>query len=209
MSRKNVEQIVAAAHGALVDGERVTEFGTCWAAQLKHRVPVLVTARRQYLMVLTDRRLLLFTRRRRKALRASDLVIGKRYEAFSVSKVRRALPLFSVRVEASNGARMVFEFRPGQRQLGGALVARLTPAQPALPAAPDLTPTPVAPTLGGRAWPGDDTDATKPIDAPDSRRPDATRPGDAPIQAGPAAATNARDAAAEETTFWGPSTRGA
>jgi len=194
MSRKNVEQIVAAAHGALVDGERVTEFGTCWAAQLKRRVPLLVTARRQYLMVLTDRRLLLFNRRRRKPLRASDLVIGKRYEAFSLSRVRRALPLYSVRVAANNGARMVFEFRPGQRHVGGALVARLTPAQPALP--PPASPPTPPPTPGGGTGPGEVTEATNPVDAT--------------VQTLPTAPSRDRDTrdAAEETNFWGPSTRG-
>jgi hypothetical protein len=129
--RRSIEQITAASHGALVDGERVVEHGICWAAQLKPRVPLWMQARHQFLMVLTDRRLLLFARRRR-ALQASDLVIGKRYEAFTLEPVRRSWPLFQVRVQAANGTRMVFEFRPRQRQVGGALVARLTP-KPALP----------------------------------------------------------------------------
>jgi len=191
MGRKKVEQIVSAAQGALVDNERVTEFGPCWAAELKPRVPLLVTARRQYLMVLSDRRLLLFTRRwRRKRLQARDLVIGKRYEAFSVSRVRRARPLYSVRVTATNGSQMVFEFRLGQRHLGGALVARLTPAQPALP--PGSSPVP-APAGGGRDRPGDATAATNPVDAPAQTPP-----------------TSPRDAGDghEETDFWGPPTRG-
>jgi hypothetical protein len=194
MSRKNVEQIVAAAHGALVEGERVTEFGTCWAARIKPRVPLLFTARRQYLMVLTDRRLLLF-KRRRKALRASDLVLGKRYEAFSLGRVRRTFPLASVRAEASNGARMVFEFRPGQRHLSGALAARLSPAPP--PPTPDpVTATPdVDPR---RADPTDSTDAT------DSTKPvAAVSPIDAPARSGPVGPSQ------EETSFWGPPARGA
>ena len=188
MSRKKVEQIVSAAQGALVDNERVTEFGPCWAAELKPRVPLLVTARRQYLMVLSDRRLLLFTRRwRRKRLAARDLVIGKRYEAFSVSRVRRARPLYSVRVTATNGAQMVFEFRLGQRHLGGALVARLTPAQPALP--PRVVPDPRARSGVGGTDRGDATAATNPVDAPVQTLPTSPRDG--------------RDAA-EETDFWGP-----
>jgi hypothetical protein len=129
MPRRSVEQITAAAHGALVDAERVVEHGTCWAAQRKARVPLWLQARRQFLVVMTDRRLLLFTRRRR-ALQASDLVIGKRYEAFTLERVHRSRPLFQVRVQVANGTRMVFEFRPGQRHLGGALVARLTPKPP-------------------------------------------------------------------------------
>ena len=151
----------------------------------------MVTARRQYLMVLTDRRLLLFTRRRRRALRASDLVIGKRYEAFSLSRVRKSLPLYSVRVEANNGTRMVFEFRPGQRHLGGALVARLTPA-PAVSAPP-----PAAPALAGRAWPAQ------------AHRTDATEPIDVTAPTMPTRRTDPTDPAGDEQTFWGPSTRGA
>jgi hypothetical protein len=137
MPRRSAEQITAASHGALVDGERIVEHGVCWATELKSRAPVWMQARRQFLMVMTDRRLLLFARRRR-ALQASDLVIGKRYEAFTLERVRRSLPLFQVRVQAANGTRMLFEFRPRQRQLGGALVARLTP-KPALPAGGEPT----------------------------------------------------------------------
>jgi hypothetical protein len=135
MPRRSVEQITAAAHGALVEGERVAEHGMCWAAQRKARVPLWLQARRQFLMVLTDRRLLLFARHR-GAVQASDLVIGKRYEAFTLDRVHGSRPLFQVRVLGANGTRMVFEFRPGQRNLGGALVARLTPKPPppALPA---------------------------------------------------------------------------
>lgn len=111
----------------LVEGERITSQGTCWAAQLKRRVPLMLLGRRQYLMALTDRRVLVFERRRRGP-RASELVIGKRYETFALQKVRRRLPLMQVQVRAMNGNVMVFEFRPGHRELGGELIARLTPA---------------------------------------------------------------------------------
>ena len=168
-----------------VEGERVTESGHCWAARIKPHVPLLFTARHQYLMVLTDRRLLLF-KRRRKALRASDLVLGKRYEAFSLGRVRRTFPLASVRAEASNGARMVFEFRPGQRHLSGALAARLSPAPP------PPTPDPVAATAEVNPWRGD---TTEPVAA--------VTPIDAPARAGPVGPSQ------EETNFWGPPARGA
>ncbi len=140
MPRRRVEQITAAAQGALVEGEAVVEHGVCWAAQRKPRVPLWLQARRQYLMVMTDRRLLLLARHRR-APQARDLVIGKRYEAFTVDAVHRSRPLFQVRVQATNGTRMVFEFRPGQRQLGGALVARLTPKAPIAALPPGDAPT--------------------------------------------------------------------
>ncbi len=150
MPRRSLEQVVAAAHGALVEGERTVEYGTCWGAQLRHRVPLFLTARRQYLMVLTDRRLLLFQRRRGHALRPSDLVIGKRYASFQLERVHRGRPLFQVIVVGTNGIRMVFEFRPRRRRVGEALAHRLDPSQPAPPPAP----TPA--TVGGPDITGDD-----------------------------------------------------
>lgn len=133
----------------------MTSQGTCWAAQRRSRVPLLFLARRQYLLALTDRRILVFARRRRGP-EAPDLVIGKRYETFTLERVRRRRPLMQVVLRAVNGNRLVFEFRSRQRDLGGELAARLTPrAQPSLrerlgepppPDEPDARPTmPVAP----------------------------------------------------------------
>jgi len=123
------EAIEAAARGVIVPGERITSRGTCWAAQTPPKKPLLLVARRQYLIVLTDRRVLVF-HRRRGAASSSDLVIAKRYEAFTLERVARARPLLQVRLRASNGNQFVFEFRPRQRELGGELVARLTPRAP-------------------------------------------------------------------------------
>lgn len=144
MGRRTVEQITTAARSALVDGERVIEYGHCWAAQRRDRLPLVFAGRREFLMVLTDRRVLLFARRARHGVQPSDLVIGKRYETFTLERVRRARPLLQLRVQATNGSRMVFEFRPGRRHVGEALVHRLDPRAPvpvrALTAAPeDLT----------------------------------------------------------------------
>jgi hypothetical protein len=145
--RQTTDQISDAARSTLVEGERVVEFGHCWGAQRRERLPLVLARRSQYLMVLTDRRLLLFTRRP-GPVQAKDLVIGKRYEAFQLDKVRRARPLLQLRVHASSGTRMVFEFRPSRRHIGDALVQRLDPRPPvaALTAAttPDAEP-PTAP----------------------------------------------------------------
>jgi len=126
MRRRTVNQITGAAKSTLVEGEQVLEYGHCWAAQRRDRLPLVFAGRRQYLMVLTDRRLLLFARRSGQ-VRAGDLVIGKRYETFTLERTRRARPLLQLRVQASNGTRMVFEFRPGRRHVGEALVHRLDP----------------------------------------------------------------------------------
>jgi hypothetical protein len=139
MPGRNLERVVAAARDALLEGERVVEYGPCWAAERRRRVPLLLLRRQQRLLMLTDRRLLLFSRRRRRGLRPSNLVVGKGYAAFSVERVRRVRPLLQVRVQATNGPRMVLEFRPGRRPLGEALLRRLD-AQgqaPSVPTDPD------------------------------------------------------------------------
>ena len=128
MARDSTDKVRAAAEAVLVDGETVTSKGVCWAAQRRGRVPLPLLARRQYLLALTDRRVLVFERGRRP--RPSDLVLGKRYETFTLERVRRGFPLLQVSVRATNGNRMVFEFRPGNRELGGELIARLTPRAP-------------------------------------------------------------------------------
>jgi len=232
MARKNFGTIRAAAQGTLVEGEQVTEFGTCWAAQIKPRAPVLFTRRRLYLMVLTDRRLLLFKRRLRRPPQPSDLVIGKRYESFTLVKTRRGFPLMQVRVAGSNEIRMVFEFRPAQRQLGGALAARLTPRS-SRPAADEPAPSPddtaaAATTLGTAdadtdahadadrdtgaddADPDDEPTGAVPVEEPAGGDADAPAVVPEPAATGRPTATTRRSPARrtpDEELFWGP-TRG-
>jgi hypothetical protein len=121
---RRLDQTAAATHGVLIEGERVVANGSCWAAQLR-RIPLLFLGRRRYLLVLTDRRLLLFARRGRHAPHPSDLLLGKRYEWFTLGRVRRARPLMQVVVTTGNGTRMLFEFQPHRREIGRALVTRL------------------------------------------------------------------------------------
>ena len=108
----------------------------CWAAQLG-RIPQLFQGRRRYVMILTNRRILLFAGRRRHTPRPTDLVLGKRYEWFKLGRVRRARPLMQVLVTSGNGARMLFEFQPHRRELARTLVSELASRRdmPALPAA--------------------------------------------------------------------------
>jgi hypothetical protein len=144
---RRLEQTVAATHGALVEGERVVAYGFCWAAQLR-RVPLLFLARHRYVMVLTNRRLLLFPRRGRHLPRPTDLVLGKRYEWFQLGRVRRARPMLQVLVTTGNGARMIFEFPPSRRELARTLTAHLG----------DGT---VAEAAGGEPATGDPTDGVR------------------------------------------------
>jgi hypothetical protein len=114
----------AAAERALVAGEHITSRGICWAAQAPPGRWLLFVMRRQYQIVLTDHRLLVF-RRRRKPPTSRDLILAKRYDAFIVEKVTRWRPLMYVRLRAPNGTKFVFEFRPGSRDVGGELVGRI------------------------------------------------------------------------------------
>jgi len=166
-----------AARRVLVEGERIVEFGYCWGAQRREHLPLVLARRDQYLMVLTDRRLLLFTRRS-GPVQANDLVIGKRYQTFELDKVHRARPLLQVRVNASTGARMVFEFRPSRRRVGDALVRRLDR-------------TPIA------ALPAPTTAAAEPSAAP-AAPPRAERSAKASERAGD-------DHEVADPTFWGAS----
>jgi hypothetical protein len=159
MPRRSVEEIVGAARDVLADDEHVVEYGPCWAAQLRPRLPLLFLARRQRLLALTDRHLLLFARRRR-GLRPGDLVLGEPYEAFNLLQRRPARPLLQLLVARPPAARFVFEFRPRRRRLGELLAHRLDRSVPA----PARLGTGVGPA-GTRDAP-DGTDATVPGDTP-------------------------------------------
>src|SRR5215831_4342374 len=71
----------ALPEGVLHDGETVQARGRCWAAVRRDRVPLLVLARRQYELVLTDRRLLLLARgkhqRRRLGLQPDGVALAQ------------------------------------------------------------------------------------------------------------------------------------
>jgi len=135
VSRAPTQRVEHAAQALLSDGERVTSTGSCWAVQVRPKVPLLLLARRKYIVALTDRRVLVFARRRRGP-EASDLVIAKRYETFTLEHVRRRRPLLQVALGVTNGNRLVFEFRRRERELAGELIARLTPPPAPAPMTP-------------------------------------------------------------------------
>jgi hypothetical protein len=124
-------------------GEQVVDTGMAWATRLRDGVALLFLSRRQYLVALTDRRLLVFERRGsgpRGRVGPADLVLGKRYEFFALERSRRRPTLLQLVLRGENDTRLVLEFRPSQRALGRALAMRLT--------APSATPTAAAAGLG-------------------------------------------------------------
>ncbi len=117
-------RLTAAAEATLAPGELLQSTGVGWAAPRRERVPLLFQARRQYWFALTDRRMLVFERQRGGPT-AEDLVLGKRYDFFTLEKVKRLRPLFQLRVTGANGSKQVLEFRPGQRGLGAEIASRV------------------------------------------------------------------------------------
>lgn len=123
-----------AAQAVLVPGERLATSGIGWACERRDGVPLLFQGRRQYWFVLTDRRLLVF-RRRRGGPTADDLVLAKRYDHLELDAVKRLRPLFQIHITTNaprnkQGARHVLEFRPGHRGLAAELVRRVSGSTP-------------------------------------------------------------------------------
>jgi hypothetical protein len=139
--QRDARRLTAAVDAVLVPGERLASTAIGWAAQLRPRVPLLLLGRRQYWFVLTDRRLLVFGRRRGGPT-ADDLVLGKRYPFFTLERTRRLRPLFQLRIRGANDSRLVLEFRPRQRAVAAELAARLTPS----PASSTADAAPAEPT---------------------------------------------------------------
>jgi len=125
----STRRLTSMIESVLTPGERLTATGIGWAAQLRPKVPLVFLGRRQYWFALTDRRMLVFSRRR-GGPGPEDLVLGKRYPFFWLEKVHRHRPLFQIRIRGANDSRLVLEFRPGHRGLAAELVARLTRALP-------------------------------------------------------------------------------
>jgi hypothetical protein len=119
----------AAAETVAVSDEQVLDVGVVWAAPVTPGSGLLFRARHQYLIALTDRRLLVFerrARRRRDPVGTADLVMGKRYEFFTVDRRRRYPTLSQLVLRGENDTGLVLEFRPPHQALGRALEQHLT-----------------------------------------------------------------------------------
>jgi hypothetical protein len=120
--------------GVLHDGETVQTRGRCWAAVRRERVPLLVLARRQYELVLTDRRLLLLARgkhqRRRLGLLPDGVALAQDLDqiGFGLQRSRQGIPLLQLQVALPDTRILVLEFGWTHRALGHDVVARLPAA---------------------------------------------------------------------------------
>ena len=120
---------------ALDDGEGVTHRGVCWAVVHKGRLPLLLRGRHQHDVVLTDRRLMLFARRRRR-LRADDVAFEKRFTSLALEASPKRV-LLQQRIRTDIAGLLVLEWRPHYRPVGRALEAALAnhANRPAVPTA--------------------------------------------------------------------------
>lgn len=118
---------MAVVNRALDDDEEVTHRGVCWAVVRRRRIPLFILGRHQYDVVITDRRLMLFARRRRR-LRADDVAFAKRFASLTL-EASPPRPLLQQRIRTDIGALIVLEWRPHFRHVARALEAEL--AEPA------------------------------------------------------------------------------
>jgi hypothetical protein len=122
------ERLLGVVERVLDPDERVEARGVCWAVVRRPKVPLLILGRHQYDVVLTDRRMLLFSRRRRR-LRAEDVALAKRYSSLTLDSARAGFPLARHHVTTDTGRQLVIEWRPRQRALARRFTAALTPAR--------------------------------------------------------------------------------
>jgi hypothetical protein len=119
------ERILGVVQRVLDPDERVEARGVCWAALRRPKVPLFILGRHQYDVVLTDRRLLLFSRRHRK-LQADDVAFAKRYSALTLDSTRAGFPLARHHITTDTGRQLVLEWRPRYRALARRVTAALT-----------------------------------------------------------------------------------
>jgi hypothetical protein len=119
------ERILGVVHRVLNADEQVEARGVCWAAVRRPKVPLLVLGRHQYDVVLTDRRILMFSRRHHRHLRPDDVAFAKRYAALTLESAGGGFPLTRHHIVTDTGRRLVVEWRPRHRALARRLAAAL------------------------------------------------------------------------------------
>ncbi|MGQ0805649.1 MAG: hypothetical protein ACT4PI_17535 [Actinomycetota bacterium] len=125
MNRKATRrQVETAVTPMLTKGEQLQRSGPAWAVEHRGKAPLLFRERDLHEVVLTDQRLILLTRpRRRRPLGVNNLVLAKRYTTFSLERARRLRPMLQLRVRTSADRVLVLEFRPRDRRVARDLAA--------------------------------------------------------------------------------------
>lgn len=119
MNRKLMrDQVRAVVEPALAEDESVKGVSATWATEVPRR-SLLLRARALHYLVITDHRVLVFSRpRRRRSLTIANLVISKRHDAFKLVRVSSRRPMLQVQVRSPGNRLLAFEFRPRDRGVG-------------------------------------------------------------------------------------------
>lgn len=158
MSREASQaQINRAVTPLLEKDERILESGLAWVTEPRSHVPTMLLARTVLGVVLTDRRLFVVDRPRRRPAAETDVVLNTYHEACRLLRDRTWTPMQHLRIRRADGRELVLEFRPHDRPFGRALAAAI----PRPAASGELTPDAAA----------EPDAATQPVAA---ARPDAT-----------------------------------
>jgi hypothetical protein len=125
--KQREERMLAAIRRVLDRDETIVDRGRCWGAVRRPHTPLLFLRRRQYDVVLTDRRIVLFSRR---AFRPDDLVLVKRFTALSLASRRLRPTLVQHRIHTDAGRAVVLEWDWRNRRLGSQLAQVLEQSTP-------------------------------------------------------------------------------
>lgn len=137
--------------------ERILESGPAWITEPRKYVPTMLLARTVLGVVLTDRRLFVVDRPRRRPAAERDVVLNTYHEACRLLRYRTWTPMQHLRIRRADGRELVLEFRPRDRPIGHALAAAIP-----RPAASGER-TPEAPAqLDVAASPTDDEESASP-----------------------------------------------
>jgi hypothetical protein len=108
----------------LVDDEQLAAGGIGWGVALRPRVPVWLLARHQYFVALTDRRLIVLIRRRRRGV-PDQVALARQLSTLALERVRSRWPLSQVWVRTTPTNTLLLEFRRREQAVGRAVAAAL------------------------------------------------------------------------------------
>lgn len=115
----------------LAPGEKVLAGGFAWVARPRPKVPLWLLARRPHFLGLTDRRVLLWAKPRKRApLEERHLVIDTPFGDLALDGMRTVTPMLQVRIHDAD-TQLVLEVRPRDRRLGRRLADELRAVSPA------------------------------------------------------------------------------
>ena len=114
-------RVAALAAPQLLTSEHVVATGAVWALSIARPAHLLFRGRHLRWIALTDRRLLLFERRRRHR----DPILAKSLGGLRLERSRTIPPMLQLLVDGGVDRLLLLEFRPRDRALGHAIARSL------------------------------------------------------------------------------------